>query len=304
MATYRFFCKPNKRRSHGTGAICRFRRFPLFLACLAFCAYAQFPSSSSNTLSHGISDLVGENMARAGGGPKVGFTRIGTFTITNPAQEPFILRVTFDNAAALRMVDEQRPWVRGRRGDPEVGLANLELRYRNRSEVQIRRQISDHRVNPRRAGARPARSGRPDRPEGAVRPDRPDGSVRPDRPEGSVRLDRPDRPDRSDGTVHSLRSGHSGRPDGTGVGRGRSERAERPRVHVYEVEFLQEEMQPVYRMELWALLNEDGRSPPGTYQEVINFEVEPKYPAMEAVVQEANGADGAEKRRQKRRARR
>ena len=45
--------------------------------------------------------------------------------------------------------------------------------------------------------------------------------------------------------------------------------------YIYEFQFWQEDVQAIYNMELWAILDpvQDRGAPAGTYQEIVNFEI-------------------------------
>jgi hypothetical protein len=157
----------------------------LLILCLGL-AVRVFPQTPPPP-SPGIIDIVGEELNNRG--HRANDRKMwGTFTITNPGLTPFILRMTFHGRAGLM----NEAWT------SRIPMRDLELRYRNQSNMTIRKTFS--------AG--------------------------------------------------TLGSGG----------------------FVYELHFLEEDMQPVYRMELWSSLAEPAatRALPGIYREQIDFEIEVK----------------------------
>jgi len=196
-----------------------------------------------------ISDVLGENF-KSRGRNIVGNKRLlGTFTITNRRGVPFILRAVFENGGEFKRDDSRFA------GGESAGLElrDLELRYRNRNSAVLSKRLSP-------GGGRSAREARPPR----------DGRRSSD-------VERPSREGR--------RSSEGERPSREGRSRSSARGFTTGNGYVYEVEFLAEDVQPLYKMELWGSINYPqggGRVFDGMYFESVNLEIEVRPDVLEA----------------------
>jgi hypothetical protein len=163
---------------------------------------------------HELKDIQGEELkgtSRNAGERKM----FGTYALSNPCLVPFVLRLTFEHGGAFRLERYGKA--------SNIGLRDLELRYRDRNEVSLTKKFS---------------------------------------------------------RTLSKSSGY-----------------------VYELEFLKEDMQPNYKMELWGYVNEREakRAVGGVYKETIQLEAEAQFFRPEKADTAApDPAGGLEKRRKRR----